>query len=432
MNKNVVSDIVSQNMCIGCGTCVAVCPVSALSIAFSESRLYQPREQARCLAECSLCLGVCPFVQSNPKDVDLEKTIFSHMFNIKYHDHLGFYLSTYEMHKEDEAERLKSASGGVGHWLLSQLLKDGHVDRVITVTSNVDSKKLFKFEVLERYEFLKGTQGSVYYPTELSEVLHYVIHNEGRYVITALPCYAKSLRLAQQKKSILNQRIKFIVGLVCGQMKTKVFTQELGLIAVESDTLSKVRYRVKIPGNSANNFAFEFNSAEGAQGYLEWSAEPRKYWSSRMFTPMACNYCTDTFARCADVVLMDAWLPEYAHDYRGNSLVIVRSHELEDILTSSKQLSVRALSPLRLLASQRSVVKNKHFFAYGSGNLIVKVIIALKKKVQKISHHTDWKSRQGSINFYLQVIRILEATYRWIMLPARAWLKLTRRFNGEG
>ena len=31
---------------------------------------------------------------------------------------------------------------------------------------------------------------------------------------------------------------------------------------------------------------------------------PAKLWGSRMFTPNACNSCVDTFALCADLVVM--------------------------------------------------------------------------------------------------------------------------------
>lgn len=47
---------VDKDLCIGCGACVAVCPVTALSLdADGKSQC----DEATCI-DCHTCIGTCP------------------------------------------------------------------------------------------------------------------------------------------------------------------------------------------------------------------------------------------------------------------------------------------------------------------------------------------------------------------------------------
>jgi coenzyme F420 hydrogenase subunit beta len=429
MKPNITELIVNQDKCIGCGVCSAICPVDVLPMSFNENGLYQPFEKSGCLDRCTLCLDACPFIEENDSEFEIAKKLYASQKNIEYDKDLGFFLKSYVAHKTDELERLKSASGGGGHWLLSELLKTKVVDKVITVESNKDSDKLFKFSVFNELEELNNTRGSVYYPTELSEVLEYINKNDGNYVITALPCYAKAIRLAQKKNNKLRKRIKYIVGLVCGQMKTKYFTEELGKIAIGTDRLSSINYRVKQEQEPANNFAFEIIGTDNTVGKLNRNDKPNDFWGTRMFTPNACNTCIDTFAETTDIVIMDAWLPEYVKDYRGHVLILVRNEELENILLSSKDLDIREIDHKKVLRSQKGVVVNKKAVALGTKNPILHKIIEIKLKIQKLSNNGEYSSNTKEITLLLLKIKKLQKIQRIISIPIIAINKIHRKIK---
>lgn len=431
MKLNIMQTVVDQGGCIGCGVCAAICPAGVLSIGFNGAGLYQPYESVGCIDKCTLCLDVCPFFQRNSTELELAKATYSHVNSMRYHNEIGYFIATYAMYKQYEPDRLKSASGGAGHWLLSVLLEKRLVDWVVTVEPNSDPERLFRFAVFGHADNLDNTRGSVYYPTELSEVLTYIMNNDGCYAITALPCYAKAIRLAQQRNKELRSRIRYIIGLVCGQMKSKEFTKELGRIATGADRISKVRYRVKQPKQPANNFAFEFETMDGLIRRLDFTAGPSKCWSNRMFTPLACNNCRDTFAHCADVVLMDAWLPEYTRDYRGHSLAVLRSRELDDLVTSSDDLSVKKVPPQCLYDSQRNVVRNKKALVRGSINPITQRITFLKRQIQTLTSYNYWRLHCGKIETYVKQIENLEKINRTIAFPGRASRKLIKKLKGK-
>ena len=59
--RNVVSEVVANHLCCGCGTCVAVCPTDALCMMETPAGFTVAHESGKgeCI-ECGLCLQVCP------------------------------------------------------------------------------------------------------------------------------------------------------------------------------------------------------------------------------------------------------------------------------------------------------------------------------------------------------------------------------------
>lgn len=386
MKPNIIELVVKENRCIGCGACVSICPVNVLSMDFNSSGLYEPKEISGCLKKCSLCLKVCPFYEKDQYEDILSKELF---YGLEYKQHIGYFINTYEFSKLNLKEKLCSASGGSGNYLLKKLLELDLVDELLTVKPNDDPNKLFKFNVFKSEDEIDESRGSVYYPVSMDEVLEYVLKNDKRYAITALPCFAKAIRLFQKNNHKAKNRIKFIVGLVCGQMKSKDFAQQIADETFKNKTLIKsVNFRKKIPHKTAYGFAFEFEDINGdlAIDYRDKSAF--KYWTSRAFTPLACNNCIDVFAKCADVTLMDAWLDEKIKDYSGHSLLIVRNKIFDEILKNVDKNDVfcKKIDPDLVIKSQNGAIDEKNsFYFYDKQNILNKKIVRIKKNIQKQS-----------------------------------------------
>lgn len=133
---------------------------------------------------------------------------------------------------------------------------------------------------------------------------------------------------------------------------------------------------------------------------------------------MACNSCTDVFALDADLVLMDAWLPEYIKDYRGHTLIIVRTNELDEMVREAKSISVKSIDYQKVFTSQKGVVQNKTYFAKGTFNPIKKSITLLKTKIQELSHEDIWS--EATTAKYIKYIRVLEKVNILISHPRRS------------
>lgn len=432
MSFNVVSEVASKSRCIGCGVCTAICPQSVLQMHIAPSSNYEVRQIPGCDERCDLCLKVCPFYQKDGFEDALNRKIYADLPNQS--GDFAKFLNTYEFYKKDELQRLSSASGGAGNFIFNALFENGLIDYAICAQS-VDSASfsasqstamvqgtaepqstsaeqnfkedasqnleqssdtsqnleqspdapLFKFAVIKSAGDLERTKKSAYYPLSLDEALKFIAAHDGAYAISALPCFAKALRLICEKNRRIKSRVKFIIGLVCGQSKSANFARKLANKAFgEEVSLASADFRHKIAGASAMSFGFKFRDARGREAVDDRGSSAEFYWSSRAFTPLACNRCVDVFAKCADAVLMDAWLSPQVADFRGSSLVITRDERIDELFKNGGEFC-ESISPALVQSSQQSVVDTKNEIFYGTKNLFKKYIYKLKFEIQNES-----------------------------------------------
>lgn len=382
MTQATITTIVENDLCIGCGVCAAICPDSSLRMEFNVFGEYIPVTHEKCKKECGLCLKVCPFSDTTLNEDEIGKNIFGSIEGISHHTETGYYLESFVGYSNVDGHRDRGASGGLGTWLLETLLRTNAVDAVICVTATHESGRLFRFSVLKNSKEIRESSGSVYYPVELSEIIRYILNNDGRYAIIGIPCFVKAIRLAQHTRRDLKDRIAFIAGLTCGQMKNKEYTAYLSACAGLKSNPVTINYRGKDPHQPANNYYFSGTTEDGDEGRLYLREGISEVWGNRWFTPNACNYCDDIYAECADIAFMDAWLPDYVKNPQGTNLIIVRSIELLTILNEarlSKQVDIQKTDISNILKSQAGVIDIKRsqlairlFLARQTGQMIPK------------------------------------------------------------
>jgi len=364
--RNVCEAVVANDLCIGCGICAGVCPTQVLGIQFNKYGEYKAVEVKAGCSECALCLRVCPFSNQAENEDILATRSFGNIVGIQQRPETGYYLDCFVGYSKVNRNRDCGSSGGLARWFLESLLESRYADYVVCVTKNSGPDKLFQFQVLNDVEAVRAVAKSAYYPVELLEVVQSILLTEGRYVIIGTPCFLKALRLAMLSNQTLRKRIVMLVGLVCGKMKSKFYAEYCCALGGGDPThLVSADFRVKDPSYPANNFGFQAQWIERGNVALT-----RKVFFSELaevawpayFTPTPCNYCDDIFAEVADVVFMDAWLPDYTNDRKGNSLVLCRSILARDLLTSGAQkgdLSVTSLDITAVIQSQKSVIRRK-------------------------------------------------------------------------
>lgn len=363
-----------NHLCMGCGVCTAACPGKHIEIPFDRRLgVYNPvKTQASCNEACSLCEKVCPFVPENQSTNDLTCELFAGIEGVKQDGVLGYYLTTRAGYSVEH--RKTSASGGLATWMLTALLESGQVSHVISVGPDEHAPTLFSFRVCKSVAEIRACSGSCYQPVELSKVLRYVLDNDGRYAIMVLPCMAKALRLAMRVNSRLGRRLICILGLTCGQVKSRHFVDYIAERFAERPNPVAVQFRTKRSDRPATDFAFRFvyrdqetknlssKSRPTDNREIGWSDGINHVWSSRWFALEACDYCDDVFAECADAVFMDAWLPEYEKDWQGTSLVVTRNVMMEKLLKqgmTNGAIKCEDVSPEKVLESQEGVILQK-------------------------------------------------------------------------
>ncbi|MDH4240184.1 MAG: Coenzyme F420 hydrogenase/dehydrogenase, beta subunit C-terminal domain [Phycisphaerae bacterium] len=366
-HKNVCTEVVARNLCIGCGICASICPRENLKIEFNKFGEYNALEIGNsCGEKCNLCLQVCPFYNDKDNEDTLGKKLFAETPGIKHTPETGYYLNSFVGYSNIKSHRENGASGGLATWTLEKLLTGNLVDHVACVSGNNDPEKLFKFKICNTPEEVRECSRSCYYPVETSEVIKHILSHKGRYAIIALPCMCKAIRLAMHLIPKLQRRIRFMLGLVCNQTKSKFFVEYIcGLGGGDPNCLRQVTFRIKAPSRPASDFGLRFISENGVnpsrEGVVFWTEGMNRIWFDRYFTPNACDFCDDVFAECSDATFMDAWLPEYVTDGRGHSIVLTRNREINNIFLSEcrKKRTVNLISIDATIRSQSSVLFDK-------------------------------------------------------------------------
>lgn len=357
-----INEVVEGGYCIGCGACTVVVPHARILFnSFGDLVAQLPSDAT----EIELAAGsrVCPF-----SDGESETALGERIFNddgIVRHAELGSFLSLHAAFSH--AERAKGSSGGMATWILTTLLEKRMIDFVINVAPSPErmDSRFFSYRVTNTSNDIRAGATSFYYPVSMDEVLEIIRSTPGRYAVTGVPCFHKALRRLRYQDDLINQRIEFQLGIVCGQMKSAHYLEYLTKLAAGEGRLQSACFRRKVPGSPADDYAFEatvesldrtVNTAQVLNSRIGVN------WGMGYFKPQACDYCDDVMAETADVSVMDAWLPKYVGDGLGWSLVAARTRGIEKLLLAGHQSGELALEPLDAAAvanSQRGAFNHR-------------------------------------------------------------------------
>lgn len=315
--------------CVGCGACAYLDP--AFNIVKNIDGCYQASVQGS-IANKEAVSNACPFAGPINEDV-LGVELFSKQAGVHHDQYLGYWLNAYVGYVSADGWRSRGSSGGMVSWLASKMLEDGLVDAVIHVKDGPDPEHMYTYQVSHNVDELKTGAKSKYYPIEMSEVLSYVREHDGKYLFIGIPCFVKAIRLLCRQDEVLNKRIKYCIGLVCGHLKSDFFAKsEAWESSVPLDDIARVDFRHKTPGSPASDYAVEIRRTDGGEPVIKRTAElSTTNWGLGYFKYNACDYCDDVLAETADVTFGDAWIPKYVNDGEGCNVIVVRNQAVQDL-----------------------------------------------------------------------------------------------------
>ncbi len=343
----------NNNLCSGCGTCVAICPVNCIEMKDNDFGEFRPHLAGRCIS-CGNCLKVCPFNPENLGEDEISKTLFEKIERIQHLPQCGFFLDSYIGYSN--AHRFTSASGGLATWFLEYLLVNKIVDAVACVGRGISKDSLLEYKIVENVKDLRSCSGSAYYAVEMSQILQKIKESKKRYAIVGLPCFIKAIRLASNYDKVLKENISFAVGLVCGHLPAKALVDFVAMGANKSANICNIKFRVKDAECKQSNYNVEYTYSDNTKIKYFFVNDLGLAHGNKLFTQRSCEFCDDIFAECADVVFMDAWLPEYEHDTNisGMSMVITRS-KIAKLIFDKAVIDIIPISITKVIESQTRV-----------------------------------------------------------------------------
>ena len=359
----VVTDVVNNDLCIGCGLCVYKCPNKALGMTLNADGFYIAEKIDSC-DDSGECIDVCPFNPFPNSKAATEDEIAKEFMDkdLERHPKVGNYVNIYAGYSVNH--RLTSSSGGIATYVLGELLKRGIVDHVFSVNKSEQAGVHYQYSVSSTLEQLTVASKTRYFPVTLGNVMSEIHRLDGRVAIVGVACFVKAVRLAQMAEYDLKKKIPFIVGIICGGVKSSFYTEYLaGHTGVESNEVKNPNFRIKDVESSASDYAFGCTSAFDEEERRLKMRSVGDMWGTGLFKANACDFCDDVTTELADISLGDAWLEPYVNDGKGTNVVVTRTTLADKIISEGiacSDLVMEQLPMNRFLESQRGSFNHRH------------------------------------------------------------------------
>ncbi|NQQ99218.1 coenzyme F420 hydrogenase [Streptococcus suis] len=392
--------------------------------------------------DISIANGVSPNYTDLTNESIISKELYEKVHGILYDERIGYYESLYIGHVVEGDFRANASSGGIGTWIFKELFEKGLIDGVIHVKEDKgENGKLFSYQISRNIDEIKSGAKTKYYPVELSEVLTIIRDTPGKYAVIGIPSFIYSLRLLSKRDTVIGDRIKYMIGLVCGHQKSSTFADFMGWqLGFKPSDITYINFRKKLKGRKSSDYGIEVHGYINGK-YVEKISPTSELlgqdWGQGWFKVFASDYTDDVFNETADMVLGDAWLPEYTEDSEGNNIIIVRNPVLGkiirealederlklDIVDSEKIFQSQVAHyrhtynelPYRLYKRDKEGKRRPKKRVEASNNLSFtrKKIQDIREKIS-ISSHIYFKEavEKDDINYFINKMKSLEKRYK--------------------
>lgn len=312
---------------------------------------------------------VSPILNEEISEADIADKLFKDIDEINYDERIGYYVSLYAGHVSEGDYREKASSGGMGTWILKELFEKDLIDGVIHVKENQDeiSPIMFQYDISRSVEEIKAGAKTKYYPVEFSRVLKIVKDVPGRYAIVGIPSFIMALRLLSEKDELIQDRIKFTIGLICGHQKSSKFAEAIAWqVGIKPGNLKYINFRKKLMNKPSNQYGIEMiGYVDGKEVTICKSNNELvgQDWGEGYFKALASDYSDDVMNETADITLGDAWLPEYTRDSGGSNIIVVRNPIINNLIKEaikSRRLRLDVIDKETIIKSQLAHYRHTH------------------------------------------------------------------------
>ena len=413
-NDKTIGSVVKNDLCTGCGTCIALCPEEAIKLTINEKKgIYVPELDEEKCNNCGICYKICP-----GHEVDF-KTLNSEIFGKEPEDILiGNYLNCYIGHSTDCDIRYNSASGGLATQLLIFALEEGLIDGALVTRMKKDKPLEPEPFIARTKEEIIEASKSKYCPVPANIALKEILksNEEEKFAVVGLPCHIHGIRKAEQINNSLKEKISLHIGIFCGHSPNFTATKFLlRQMNIKEKDIRKLNYR-----------------GEGWPGrmYIELKNGNKKiikygeYWGNGFglyFFPNRCTLCCDGVCELADVSFGDAWLPELRKDkIIGKSVIISKTKIGDEILQkchTKKKIELNKIGVKKVIESQRAMLN----FKKRSFPARLSIFSLFDKKVPSYAS----KLLKSSVSDYLNTVSF----YFWLWISSKNMWRLLDAHN---
>lgn len=347
-----------NELCTGCGSCVSESN-EQLKMKWNKYGFIVPTPSTNSNKTHFELRKYCPFNPSPAKEIQSEDELASIFLNdAQYSDpKVGRYNSTYIGYSKSFRE--SSSSGGLATAIFHYLLTSKTVDGIYVVRKYKGS---YEYQLITNSDDILNMSKTRYIPVTMDSLDEKIKTFDGKIAAVGVACFIKSIRIKQHYNPQYKNKIKFLVGIICGGWKSRFFTDFLA-DKVGLKNYVNQDYRIKTIDLKADDYYFGAQQNDDSEIRTIRMREVGDMWGTGLFKEEACDYCTDVLSELCDISLGDAWLPGYTEDSRGTSIIISRSKNADHVLSElikCEELKINEVDKNEIIKSQASSFSHRH------------------------------------------------------------------------
>lgn len=194
----------------------------------------------------------------------------------------------------------------------------------------------YQYQLISNEVDVSNFSKTRYIPVTMADLFLKINDLDGKVAVSGVACFIKAIRLKQHYNPDLREKIPFLVGIICGGLKSRFFTDFLVQKAGIYGDYSRQDYRIKDLSSTALDYSFGAFDQQGKHHTIKMKTVG-DMWGTGLFKSHACDLCTDVLTELADISLGDAWLDGYREDGAGNSVIVTRSAVAEALIREGLQ-----------------------------------------------------------------------------------------------
>lgn len=394
-----INTIINQSLCVGCGLCISEENITSAEMQWNKDGFLEPNLIFREKAKNQTIDRVCPFSLTNGKELDEDHLATEFLKTSNSSDEkIGSYNNLYVGYSLNH--RQTSSSGGIATYLFEQLLKKKIVNHIFVVG---ERNGRYEYQLFNDVNEVRKSSKTRYYPVTLASLFTTLATIEGTVAISGVACFIKAIRLKQHFYPELKEKIPFLVGIICGGLKSQYYSDYLAQNSGCTGEYTQPEYRIKNSKSYALDYSFSCTGLHNGEKYSVAMQSLGDMWGTGLFKSNACDFCDDVTTELADISLGDAWLKPYDSDGAGNNIIITRSKIADNILKDgmeANELHLEQVTLEKVKQSQQGSFNHRH------AGLYYRLQVAKKQGITVPQKRSRFIKKQPMLNNLVQKLRM--------------------------
>lgn len=302
-----------RSLCCGCTACEVACPVDAIDISLDEEGFWRAKVDEAACVSCGKCRRACPFVEHGDAVPVGEGQLYS-------------------FKSPDNAQLLRSSSGGAGATIAKMLAHDGAA--ALGCAYEDGHGAVGRLVEPGDAEGLASLAGSKYTQEEAGDSLARAARCGGPLAVFGAPCQVQAARNLMRGRDDVTY-----VDFVCHGVPTRHLLDRYAdwlssAHGLDRDTLH-IDFRHK-PKGWRERYIY---MTDGAREHCEHQRRDPYFllFEAGQCYAGCCYECPWRATSAADVRMADYWGPRFADDKTGVSMVLAMTERGREVVEGLRE-----------------------------------------------------------------------------------------------